>query len=343
MKNRLPNFELLRIVSMFMVLVLHANFCGIGKPTAETALTAVGIAQISIQALSICAVNTFIMISGWFGIKPSIKGFCNFIWQVFYFVIIEYIIFFLVFHHHISIKDICGCFGLYNGGGWFVASYIGLYIIAPVLNSFLKNSSVQKITMTLIAFFAFELIWGNSLSVGFILGGYSTFSFIGIYLLAGLLRMRKLNITSKTSLTIFFVICILNSLFYLICTRLNLVAIIPMIFNYINPFVIAAASFLLLTFANLPEIQNRLIRKFTLWLGASCFAVYLFHVGTSYSSNVFFNTVHTLFHKFPSPLDYLVVLIFLIIVFLIAIILDQPRKFIWLYGIKPAIDKLICK
>lgn len=34
-KNRDSNFELLRVISMFMVLGLHANFIALGEPSAE--------------------------------------------------------------------------------------------------------------------------------------------------------------------------------------------------------------------------------------------------------------------------------------------------------------------
>ncbi len=80
MKQRLVSFELLRIFAMLMVLGLHANFAALHVPDAYSILTFSGIGRVLCQSLCIVAVNVFVMISGWFGIKPSMRGFCNFMW-----------------------------------------------------------------------------------------------------------------------------------------------------------------------------------------------------------------------------------------------------------------------
>ena len=290
MKQRQVSIELLRIVAMLMVLTLHANFLGIGTPTADTILTADGVIRSLLQSMCISAVNTFVMISGWFGIRSNVKGFSNFLWQVVYFVGLSYLFFFIVYGYPITFKNLLSCLGLYGGGGWFVSSYIGLYILAPVLNSFLQASDRRTISLLLIVFFAFEFLWGNTLSVGFIIGGYSTFSFIGVYLLAGLLRKSLVKIDSKSALLLFFICSLVNGILYIAATRLGLVAVTPILFNYINPLVIASAAFLLLGFINMPDIKSERISKIILWLGASCFAAYLFHMCTKYS-----------FHLYTSP------------------------------------------
>lgn len=124
-------------------------------------------------------------------------------WQVFYFVGLSYLASYIIDSIPITPKNILSCFGLCCGGGWFVASYIGLYIISPVLNAFLRTSRPRTIALLFAAFFMFEILWGNTLSVGFIIGGYSTFSFIGIYLLAGLLKKTQQRVSSLTALSIF--------------------------------------------------------------------------------------------------------------------------------------------
>ncbi len=64
MKRRLISIELLRVVAMLMVMTLHANFMGIGTPTADTVLKVDGILRTLLQSLCICAVDTLVMISG---------------------------------------------------------------------------------------------------------------------------------------------------------------------------------------------------------------------------------------------------------------------------------------
>ncbi|MBD5415804.1 MAG: hypothetical protein HDR46_05915, partial [Bacteroides sp.] len=163
MKRRQTSFELLRVVAMLMVMTLHVNFSAIGVPTYDTILSFGGVARTFLQMLCISAVNAFVMISGWFGIRPSVKGFINFMWQVAYFVGLSCAIGYFAFDKPVGIRDFIRCFGLLDGGGWFVASYIGLYILSPVLNVYVKMTSPKHIFTLLIAFFTFELLWGNSL------------------------------------------------------------------------------------------------------------------------------------------------------------------------------------
>ena len=79
--------ELLRVVAMFMVLVLHADFLALGAPDVnlvhQEPLFAFG--QYFFEALSIGCVDLFVLLSGWFGIKPKWSGFCNFIFQCLFF------------------------------------------------------------------------------------------------------------------------------------------------------------------------------------------------------------------------------------------------------------------
>lgn len=261
MRQRLVNFELLRIIAMLMVLGLHANFMALGQPTLDDIFTVTGLTRTLLQSLCIIAVNVFVMISGWFGIKPSIKGFCNFMWQVIFCVGGVYLAGTVFFNQPFGVKDLLRCFGLYHGGGWFVASYIGLYIISPILNSYIEKTSIKNISWTLIAFFLFEFLWGNTLSVDFVVGGYSTFSFIGIYILAGVLHKAKIKYSTGFILKMFVLFITLNALSYAITVKLNLIGVRDIIFNYINPIVILASASMVILFNRLtPTFKQKVFR-----------------------------------------------------------------------------------
>ena len=59
----LANFELLRILSMFMVLMLHTRI-----PMTLTGT----FGELTWRSFSACGVDTFVLISGYFGLKPSV-------------------------------------------------------------------------------------------------------------------------------------------------------------------------------------------------------------------------------------------------------------------------------
>jgi surface polysaccharide O-acyltransferase-like enzyme len=82
-KVRQSNFELLRIIAMFMVLILHADFQALGAPDKAELIKFPLAATIKVifEMACIVAVNVFVLISGWFGIRPSVKGISKFIFQ----------------------------------------------------------------------------------------------------------------------------------------------------------------------------------------------------------------------------------------------------------------------
>lgn len=253
MNNRQLNIEILRILAMLMVLGLHANFLALGDPpiTDIIATPVSEVSRILLQSLCIMAVNVFVMISGWFGIHVSIKGFTKFIWQVFYIIGLSYAIEYLFFDIPITLKDVLRCFGLFGGGGWFVASYIGLYVISPVLNAFIEHSSVRQHMFVTIAFFAFEIIFGDTLSVEFIVMGYSTFSFIGLYLFAAVLRRISPEVSSLKCLAVLSGCVVTNAAVYMAAELAGFIAVRDLVFNYINPLVIISSASTVILFAGL--------------------------------------------------------------------------------------------
>lgn len=86
-KIRDSNMELLRIVAMFLVLVVHADYYSLGAPTSAELQTEplTSVTRIFFQILGVGASNLFILISGYYGIHPSLKGFYKFIFQILFF------------------------------------------------------------------------------------------------------------------------------------------------------------------------------------------------------------------------------------------------------------------
>ena len=258
MKPRQISIELLRIIAMLMVLIQHANFLALGSPTPECLAESpvMECLRILIQSATIAAVDIFVMISGWFGIKASAKGFAKFMWQVVYIVGLSLVVEYSFGSTTPSLKDFFRCFGLFSGGGWFVASYIGLYILSPVLNAFINSSSIRQHGVITLVFLAFEVIFGDTLSVSFIVMGYSTFSFIGLYLLAAFLRRIKDKFTIRGCLTISLICIVTNTIIYAVADLFRFIAVRDLVFNYINPLVIIEAASILLLFDRITPPQN---------------------------------------------------------------------------------------
>ena len=79
--RRDSNLELFRLVAMLLVMLVHANYTSLGNVTQsellETPFTA--IVRVVCEQLCIVSVNLFVLLSGWFGIRPSLKKFVSLI------------------------------------------------------------------------------------------------------------------------------------------------------------------------------------------------------------------------------------------------------------------------
>lgn len=150
--------ELLRIVSMLMVLLLHANFLVFGTPTAADATChpVATFLRLFFESVSIVGVNLFVFISGWYGIKAKLRRIAAFLFQVFFFVAVcygaEVVVlgtntFSFSYLFHLLRMD----------SYWFAQAYLILYVLSPALNKFIEHSQHRDHLLLLISLFVFRL------------------------------------------------------------------------------------------------------------------------------------------------------------------------------------------
>ena len=135
--NKQLNFELLRIISMIMILILHFNFY-----TGFIKMEKFNIIFSFLEHACIIAVNIYVLITGYFLIKSkiSLKKILKLELEVLFYSIIIYIIMVLIGQHQFNIKEFILYFApCITKKYWFFLAYIGLYLIAPYLN-ILANS-----------------------------------------------------------------------------------------------------------------------------------------------------------------------------------------------------------
>lgn len=331
MDVRVSNIELLRVLSMFMVLVVHTNFAVYGLPNSEiiNSEPIISFFKFELQSLSIVCVNLFIFISGWFGMKLSIKGLANLLFQCFFFLFGSYIILLLLGLISFSIKDVASCLML-NSSMWFVKAYLGLYIISPVLNIFIKHSSQKQFKNILLSFFIFQSLYGW-LFPGVITfsGGYSTISFIGLYLLARYVRlypMKMFEMNKKSDLCVYLITSLLISIIsftplYLNISYAQYIASIQ--YYYCSPIVVLASLYLFLFFVKL-KLDNSFIN----WIAASSFSVFLLHAN-DYILPYFVEGVKYINMSFELPMSCMCICVYLLIIFVVSVMIDQLRKLCW--------------
>jgi len=147
-KIRQSNIELLRIVAMLMVLVVHANYWRVGVPThAEAVLSPFPtFIRILIQHLASPCVDVFIIISGYFAIRPKLKSIANLWFLLAFWGSVAF-----VFDGGSIVHRVCFPFL-----GWFIPAYLGLYLISPVLNQYAEHEDAKRFGWYLLIFFALQ-------------------------------------------------------------------------------------------------------------------------------------------------------------------------------------------
>ena len=131
--QRESNMELCRLACMFYIVVFHLFIHnkevtgGLYYTRALTTLFSIG-------------VPVFVLISGYFGIRRSVKGLLNIIAQVVFYCLIAVLLCFFVFHQSVTTDNILSIiFPVTKTQYWFISSYILLYLLSPYLNRLLNN------------------------------------------------------------------------------------------------------------------------------------------------------------------------------------------------------------
>ena len=313
-----------------MVLILHADFLSLEKPDAASILNLPTDSALKIffQTITIIAVNVFVMISGWFGINPSKMGFTNLLFQTVFYLIVVYVIVLLCGVTTLTVQGVKDLI-LATHGNWFIKAYILLYILAPILNYFVAHSTKQLFRKVLIFFFIFQSIYGWIFpsSTDWFNGGYSTISFIGLYLLARYMNLYRPNFLFKRRSNDYLLIIFIILFVPTIC-------IVPafMGFNtvlgynfltYVSPTVILMAAAIIALFSKI-HFKSTIINR----LAMSSFAVYLVYVNPNILP-LYRKAFAYLYSLNGGILYWIEVIILAIMLYLVVTIFDSIRILIW--------------
>ena len=306
---------------MLMVMISHA----VGYVTDADLVGTTGAAKLAANQLCLVCVNVFVMISGWFGIKASWKGAAKLLFQVVFVALLCFGVFALLGLPVSFRKDLLP-YLLFGYGYWFVVSYLILYALSPVLNTFVEKASHKELGGVLLAFFLAEFVFGFLLDAGHFDFGFSPLSFIGLYLLASYARTcpaKLFSLGKWADFAIYFGASVLSMFgfwfgykWFGMGFHLN---------HYDSPLAIIASLYFLLFFSKL-EFQSRSVN----WLAASAFAIYLIHTNNLVypyfrQCSLFITENHSLIAAAG------LLLVFIIVSAVLCILVDKPRILLWGY------------
>lgn len=277
---RQTNIELLRILSMLFVVMVHLDGAALSLPIIGgniSQLSHSDIWQLAVQSITIVGVNCFTLISGYFGIRASVKGFTKFT--------------FMCLYYSVGIATLAGIAGavcydtpfswsqwaqswlVYSHNDlWYVPAYMGLFLLSPIINASIKSISSRSLAYATSAFTLYTVWcgwwWGGSFNPS----GYTILQLVMMYLIGACVRRYLDGVNSaERARYVWPGACI-----YLIFTAATMVMAVFMeplkAFAYNSPTVILASTGLLIAFSSL-KFESRRINN----IAAGAFAVYLIH------------------------------------------------------------------
>lgn len=214
--NRKQNFEVLRVLSMFLIVVGHYSYHGL-KPNPiyntfnmlEFKSATDFVFMEPLWILATIGVNCFVLITGYFLIdKDKIRwtSLIKFYIQLLFYSIIIYVIV-----NDFSFKGILKfSTPIHSKLYWFMTMYFALSLIAPYLSVLIKNISKKEYVILLIILFV--LLWKHT--YGKIFGGDQSLQWmIFLFLFAGYIKKHSLpNILVKYSGAISLLLILIFSL-----------------------------------------------------------------------------------------------------------------------------------
>ena len=334
---RKSGIELLRLVSMFLILSLHVNFLAFDRPSASDfgSFPATSFLRVFLESIAIVGVDVFVLISGWFGIRPKARRLASLLFQTTFFCCLAYEVG-LLFGVRYSSWDVLGYLVFLGPQNWFLRSYLLLYAASPVLEAFVSTTSEKKFRLVLAVFFGFQTVYGwlfpGAEYFEVFRNGYSPLSFVGLYLLARYIRVFRPRFACRSRCSDFFLYFLLStitattSMFQALCQWPGID-----FFAYNSPLVVAASVFLFLFFAKW-NFASQIVNS----VAQSSLAVYLLHIHPSVCRTLFIPIAISILQR--PAIEPILILPFLLSVFAVAVLLDRVRLVLWTVFAK-AIDR----
>ncbi|ORX49623.1 hypothetical protein BCR36DRAFT_353164 [Piromyces finnis] len=280
-QKRVRNYgiDILKILSMFMVVILHTFGNGGIIANIESGTTKYAVAYF-IKAAAYSAVNIFGMVSGYLIVNSkcnALKMIPLWLTVVFYSSIIGILFKFIPYlseYYQVSFSLLIKLifFPAISKAYWYYTSYFGLYFFIPYINKMLhaisKKDHRNIIIIIIILFSLSSIISKFKVDVFETKRGYSPLWLGCLYIIGAYLKLYPVKFSKVKSfiLYIFSVICIWTTIF---TDEINF-------FSYDNIFVILSAFGIFMFFSQI-TIANKTIQKFIVLCSSISFSVYLIH------------------------------------------------------------------
>lgn len=194
-KTRAANLDLLRIVSMLLIVFLHSiDHSGVLENTENCGLGMQFYVRFTYALCMVC-VNIYVMLSGYFMVnsKFRMQKLVTLWMEAAFYAFVLKLVFILTGAETFSPVSLVSCFfPILTGRYWFLTIYVGMYLLSPFINILIHAMNKRQCGLLNVALFLIMSVWVSihpaiaGMNSG---GGWGLAWFVVLYLAAAWLRL----------------------------------------------------------------------------------------------------------------------------------------------------------
>jgi surface polysaccharide O-acyltransferase-like enzyme len=299
-EERNIGLDLLRIILALMVVTIHFNAPGTGQVYMHCTTQPLSTLISLVVALTYPAVNTYVLISGYYSFKNpktyrKIVSSLVRLWLCLaFFSIVGYLIVSLFNNQPISFTVLLTrLFPLTRSVWWFMSVYFVLMLISPCINKVISSFSKQEnmfallLMLIICSVLPFFVNWKDAIGTNY---GYSLVWFVVIYFTGALMCLYTTNDNSHLFVKGISVYFLLSILFVGLNYLLNRISFTQgnTVSMYNSLIVYGQAIALFISFKSL-KINNKVLGKVIVFFAGLSLAVYVFHCQEDISKFIWSN------------------------------------------------------
>lgn len=279
-KPRENNYDLLRIISTFAVILIHVNAIYISKNSDHN--SCLYWIESAINIVTRFSVPCFVMLSGAFLLSnPKNKDYKTFYKKTFIKIFLPFIVVSVLLFPFAEITQVITkgslldpIINIITGNGyynlWFMFMLLGLYIFVPVVIRVKESISNKSYCIVSVVWLIFSILnqLTTSYSMSYAFG--VIFSYMGYFIIGNVIYE---NLRGKKNPIIFFalsIICFFITFAYRFFNEVGEIAYDPFS-SFFSPFIVLASLLIFIAFGNIKI--NRSFAK----LSSRTFYIYMFH------------------------------------------------------------------
>lgn len=269
-ESRESNFELFRIILMVMIIAIHYFLHGGALKALTPNDENYYIVNIIYSAIRV-AVNCFVIVSGYFGIRFKGKKLIKFILQALFYSILIFSIFVYSGIVEFSILELKRALTpILSYRWWFITTYILLYIISPYIN-IVRDKLTRESYSRLLFIGLFFCIIAPTFKFNPLINnrGFSLYNFILLYLIGGYIqKYYNKNISKYKFLLSYITFSLLTFCYNLVLNNNKDTSA----YDYDNIFILCAAISLTMFFKSI-KLKSNIINN----ISPMVLGIYLIH------------------------------------------------------------------